>query len=461
VFGVRPGNPFLFTIAATGERPVLFSAENLPPGLRLDLDTGRIAGKLDEPGTYRVLLRAKNGRGQAERELRIVAGERLALTPPMGANTWNCWGPEIDDTIIRRMADAFVTSGLINHGWAYVNIDDGWAGERAGELNALSGNEKFPDMKALADYVHSLGLKLGVYSTAFKLTYAGTVGGSSDDPTGKRDPSLKRGDGRSVGKYVFAYNDARQFARWGIDYLKYDWWIADVERARQMADALRVCGRDIVYSICNGASLTWTGAERHADKLSRIGNLWRTGVDITDTWDSVLESGFTQEKWANLAGPGHWNDPDMLVVGKVGWGVKHHPTRLTPDEQYSHISMWCLLSAPLLIGCDLTDMDAFTLGLLTNDEVLELDQDPLGDQSRLINRGGDSYLCEVWVKDMEDGSKAVGLFNLNGRPAEVGVNWADARLQGPQVVRDLWRQKDLGFLRGSSRPRFPGTGSFC
>jgi len=459
IFGVRPGNPFLFTIAATGDRPMHFEAENLPIGLSLDRQTGRITGVVETPGTYHVLLRAENALGRAERNFRIVVGERIALTPPMGANTWNCWGPHIDEHIIRSYADAFVKTGLVNHGWTYINLDDGWAGDRGGKFNGLRGNEKFPDMKGLVDYVHSLGLKLGVYSTPFQMTYEGTTGGSSDDPSGKRDPTLKSPQGRGIGKYVFAYNDAQQWAEWGVDYLKYDWWIADTEHAQQMGDALRASHRDIVYSICNGAGFQWTGVDRHADRLSRIANLWRTGNDITDTWESVVESGFdSQDQWAHLAGPGHWNDPDMLVVGNVGWGTSHHPSRLTPDEQYSHISMWSLLSAPLLIGGDITTLDAFTLNLLTNDEVLEVDQDPLGQQARVVYRRGAGYRTEIWVKDMEDGSKAVGLFNLNGEPATVTAKWIDVRITGKQTVRDLWRQKDLGVFEREFQTDVPAHG---
>jgi len=459
IFGVRPGNPFLFTVAATGDRPMRFEADNLPAGLTIDRQTGRITGAVETPGTYHVLLRAENALGRAERELRIVVGERIALTPPMGANTWNCWGSHIDEKIIRRYADAFVKTGLINHGWTYINIDDGWAGNRGGKFNGLQGNEKFPDMKSLADYVHGLGLKLGVYSTAFQLTYEGTTGGSSDDPLGRRDPAFKSPQGRSVGKYLFAYNDARQWAEWGVDYLKYDWWIADAEHAQQMGDALRASHRDIVYSICNGAGFRWTGADGHADRLSRIANLWRTGDDIVDTWESVVASGFdSQDQWAHLAGPGHWNDPDMLVVGNVGWGATQHPTHLTPDEQYAHMSMWSLLSAPLLIGADITTLDAFTLNLLTNDEVLEVDQDPLGQQARLVNRGGEGYRSEVWVREMEDGSKAVGLFNLNDAPVAITASWVDAHLTGKQRVRDLWRQQDLGVFDRDFQTVVPAHG---
>jgi alpha-galactosidase len=434
-----------------------FGAAGLPAGLSIDSQTGRISGVLEAPGTYLVKLSAENTLGRAERDLRIVAGERLALTPPMGYNTWNCWGSQIDDAIIRKNAEALVKTGLSQHGWTYINIDDGWAGGRGGKYNGLIGNQKFPDMRALCDYIHGLGLKAGLYSTAYRLTYEGSPGGSTDDPEGRFDSSLKPPNGRQVGKYRPFYNDARQFADWGVDYLKFDWWVAGADYAQEMSDALRVSGRDIVLSICNGAGFTWMGSDEHADRLSRVANLWRTGVDIVDTWGSVVSHGFTQDHWAHLAAPGRWNDPDMLVVGRLGWGKNQHPTRLTPDEQYTHISMWSLLSAPLLLGCDLTRLDDFTLNLLTNDEVLDVDQDPLGYQARLVSRPQQGQ-TEIWIKEMEDGSKVAGLFNLAGQESRVRLAWTQAGVSGPQKVRDLWRQKDLGVFARAYETAVPAHG---
>jgi alpha-galactosidase len=209
--------------------------------------------------------------------------------------------------------------------------------------------------------------------------------------------------GDRMGKYSFAENDARQWAAWGIDYLKYDWIPNDVPHVEEMSLALKATGRDIVYSLSNSADFG------QAADWARLSHCWRTTGDIRDTWESMSGIGFAQGRWAPYAGSGHWNDPDMLVVGKVGWGPQLHPANLTPDEQYTHISLWCLLAAPLLIGCDLADMDALTLSLLTNDEVLEVDQDPLGKQATCVAREGRE---QVWAKAMEDGSRAVGLFNL-------------------------------------------------
>jgi len=211
-----------------------------------------------------------------------------------------------------------------------------------------------------------------------------------------------------------------------------------VPQVEEMRAALRGTGRDIVLSLSNNSRSRLIDI---AAEVSRLAQAWRTTGDINDSWGSMSGIGFKQDEWARYAGPGHWNDPDMLVVGQVGWGPKLHRTKLTPDEQYTHISLWCLLSAPLLIGCDLEKLDDFTLSLLTNDEVLALDQDSLARQAVCISTNGD---LRVYAKGLEDGSKAVGLFNLSANTAPVTVMWSDLRLSGKQTVRDLWRQEDVG-----------------
>jgi alpha-galactosidase len=217
--------------------------------------------------------------------------------------------------------------------------------------------------------------------------------------------------------------------------LKYDWYPNSLPQVQEMARALRSSGRDIIFSLSNSAPFN------HAKDWARLANSWRTTGDIRDTWPNMAGIGFAQDKWAPFAGPGHWNDPDMLVVGHVGWGPQLHPSRLTPDEQYTHISLWCLLSAPLLLGCDLEHLDKFTLGLLTNDEVLEIDQDPLGKQATRVASHGE---VDVYLKPLEDGSKAIGLFNRGSTTTTGLADWSDLGLTGKQRVRDLWRQKDLG-----------------
>jgi alpha-galactosidase len=337
-----------------------------------------------------------------------------------------------------------VDSGLINHGWTYINIDDTWQGQRGGEFNAIQPNKKFPDMGGLCDYVHSLGLKIGIYSTPWITSYAGYIGGSSDDPNGSWQRLADYESNKRLGKYAFDTNDAQQYAQWGIDYLKFDWHTHQEPQIAAMANALKASGRDIIYSLSAGMSFD------KAAICKKYANCWRTTSDIRDGWTKkqVRETwavGITEIwkehlKWAPFSGPGHWDDADMLVVGKVGWGSPH-PSKLTPDEQYTHISLWCLWSSPLLIGCPLDQLDDFTQNLLTNDEVLAINQDPLGKMATQISAVGNA---RVLVKDLEDGSKAVGLFNVGEEPNSVKVTWQQLGLTGKQTVRDLWRQKNVG-----------------
>jgi alpha-galactosidase len=480
VFGVRPGHPFLYTIAATGDRPMTFSAKGLPTGLQLDPSSGRITGTLKEPAEYVVTFRAQNRLGAAAREFKIVCGPQIGLTPAMGWNSWNCFASAVTAERVKAAADAMVKSGLINHGWTYINIDDFWeVNPRATNDPSLQGpqrdaegrivpNPRFPDMKGLADYVHGLGLKIGLYSSPGPLTCGGCVA-----------------------SYQHEGQDATLYGEWGFDYLKYDWCsyggIAaktkgqrqfDLETAqkpyRVMRAELDKVPRDILFSFCQyGMDDVWKwGAEIG-------GNSWRTTGDITDTWHSLSNIGFSQAGHEKYAGPGHFNDPDMLIVGKVGWGPSLHPTRLTPNEQYTHISLWCLLCSPLLIGCDMTQMDDFTLSLLSNDEVIEVNQDPLGHQAARIKQDG---LLEVWAKDMQDGSKAVGLFNRGESNAVVTVKWTDLGILpgaistgtdqngghllmtlgqnagSRQMVRDLWRQKNIGTFKDEFQASVPRHG---
>jgi len=446
VFGVRPGSPLLYRIPATGDQPMEFSVGGLPAGLQVDSKTGLITGSLNKPGEHIVTLRAKNALGESFRKFRIVVGERIALTPPMGWNSWNCWGSKVDAEKVLQSARGMVSSGLINHGWTYINIDDAWQGKRGGPFSAIQGNEKFPNMKGLCDEIHKMGLKVGIYSTPWTTSYANHIGGSSENPEGTWAPPTipKKGNVNkkilpwAIGKYSFARNDAKQWAAWGIDYLKYDWNPNEAPETAEMAKALRDSGRDVILSLSNSTPFN------NIPDLSKLANCWRTTGDIRDTWQSMSSKGFSQDKWEPFAGPGHWNDPDMLVVGYVGWGSPH-PTRLTPDEQYTHISIWCLLSAPLLLGCDMERLDEFTLNLLTNDEVLAVGQDPLGKQATCVSTEGD---LRVYAKDLEDGSNAVGLFNLGDKEATVTAKWSDLKLSGKLNVRDLWRQKDLGQFDG-------------
>lgn len=455
LFGARPGNPFLYTIATSGEQPITFSVQNLPNGLSVDEKTGIISGKVAKRGTYTTILKAGNKYGEAQKELRIVIGDTIALTPPIGWNGWNSWARNIDQEKVIASADAMVKKGLSQHGWTYINIDDAWQGQRGGPFNAIQPNEKFPRFKEMIDYVHGLGLKVGVYSTPMITSYAGYIGGSSDTEDGKITEDIIRNKRafRYVGKYRFENNDAQQMAAWGVDYLKYDWRI-EVNSAERMSTALKNSGRDIVYSISNSAPFS------NAADWARLTNTFRTGPDIRDSWLSLYHSAFTLDKWSPFGGRGHWLDPDMMILGNVTTGSALHPTRLTPDEQYSHVSLFSLLSAPLLIGCPIEQLDAFTLNLLTNDEVIAINQDPLGKPARLIKQENG---VQIWLKPLEDGSYAVGLFNIAhfGDTPQSYFRWGDEKpvnyefefsrigLKGKFKLRDVWRQKDMGTFNSS------------
>jgi alpha-galactosidase len=440
-----------------------FSVENLPSGLSLDSASGIISGNVGERGSYRVKITASNDCGTATQSLVIKIGDAIALTPPMGWNGWNAWARTIDREKVLASANALVETGLRDHGWTYVNIDDAWQGRRGGTLNALQANEKFPEFGEMVQQIHALGLKAGLYSTPYISSYAGYLGASSDYPEGGELYENIQGQSfHRIGKYRFEENDARQMAEWGFDFLKYDWRM-DVASARRMSDALRKSGRDIVLSLSNNAPFA------KVRKWRRVANMYRTGPDIRDSWTSLYLTAFSIDKWARYSGPGHWSDPDMMILGNVATGQEIHPTRLTADEQYSHMSLFCLLSAPLLIGCPLEQLDAFTLSLLTNAEVIEVDQDPLGKQARLL---GEEDGVEIWLKPMEDGSRVVGLFNIGGfgKTPESYFRWGDEPaksfrlhfgkigLKGKWNVRDLWRQKNMGEFKGSFETSIPHHG---
>ena len=438
VFGVRPWSPFLYKVAATGEPPLIYSAENLPEGLHLHADDGLITGLVSKKGDYKVKLKVTNKVGTDEREFTIKCGDLISLTPPMGWNSWNVWGLSVSDKKVRQAADAFVSSGLINHGWTYINIDDGWEDKHDKNGNILT-NYKFPNMKEMCNYIHSLGLKVGIYSSPGPRTCGGYEG-----------------------SYTFEEKDAQHYADWGIDYLKYDWCSyggiapnpSDYQLKfpyREMQKYIRKVKRDIHYSLCQyGMGDVW----KWGNEVD--GNSWRTTGDIEDSWESLSGIGFSQSQCSPFSAPGRWNDPDMLVVGQLGWGPKLHYTRLTPNEQYTHMSLWALLAAPLLIGCDLTQMDAFTLSLLTNDEVLAINQDPLGKQASQVFK---SDVCQIWGRDLADGSKAIGLFNLSEDPQSVDVKLDDPGLKGRWMMRDVWPQKDLGLVQTHFSMNVPPHGA--
>ncbi|HUN86229.1 MAG TPA: glycoside hydrolase family 27 protein [Terracidiphilus sp.] len=349
----------------------------------------------------------------------------LAKTPPMGWNSWNLFAGKVDDATVRSIADAMVSSGMRDAGYIYVNIDDTWEGVRDAQGN-LQTNHKFPDMKALADYVHSKGLKLGIYSGPGPRTCAGYPA-----------------------SYGHEAQDARTFAAWGIDYLKYDWCsAATIYKDSQlqpvyqkMGDALESTGRPIVYSLCEYG-------RGHVEKWGTEvgGNLWRTTDDIRDEWSSMIGNLEEQVPTAPYAGPGHWNDPDMLEIGNG---------HMTDTEYRTHMSLWALVAAPLLAGNDIRNMSEVTKEILMNKEVIAVDQDPLGKQASPMKNGD----LETWIKPLADGSVAVGVVNLGASPAQATVNANDLHLAGAvKSARDLWKHEGVQFTDGKYTSAVPSHG---
>ncbi len=443
VFGVRPGSPFLFKIPATGIKPLKYEVTNLPEGLKCDEATGIITGVINTAGTFQTTLKVTNKAGRAEREFRIVCGDKLALTPHMGWNSWYVWENHVTDSIMRAAADAMVSSGMIDHGYMYINIDDCWAvkpgasdstlaGEERDVNGMVNSNRRFPDMKSMTDYIHSLGLKAGIYTSPGPLTCAG-----------------------HTGAYQHEEKDVERFAGWGFDFLKYDWCsygnIAKNDSLSELqkpyiliSEILKKQKRDIVLNLCQyGMGDVWKWGK------SIGGNSWRTAGDLGGSFDEIgkalFRDGFdkyTANNFKDYGGPGGWNDPDYILIGYLSnWKGKTVPTPLTPDEQYTQVSLWSIQSAPIIFSGDITRMDDFTLSLLTNDEIIEVDQDPLGKPGYRVSS---SDSLEVWMKQLEDGSKVAGLFNRSGKPAKVTELWSDLGVTGRQMVRDLWRQKNLG-----------------
>ena len=348
----------------------------------------------------------------------------LALSPPMGWNSWNKFACDVSEKLIKEMADAVVTSGMKDAGYQYVVIDDCWQVSRDAEGNIIADPKRFPaGIKAVADYVHSKGLKFGIYSDA------GT--GTCQDRPGGRG---------------YEFQDARTYAAWGVDYLKYDWCNHSTQEVKSsyaiMRDALKASGRPIVFSLCEwGVEAPWKWA-------GEIGNLWRTTGDITDCWSCTSSGGDSlgvmqildiEAGIADAAGPGHWNDPDMLEVGNPG---------LTVEESRAHFSLWCMLAAPLIAGNDLRSMPAAIREILTNKEAIALNQDPLGRQATKYRDYGD---WQVWTKDLSGHNTAYALLNRGDKPKEVSEYLGTGK-----KVRDLWKHTEItldeGYFRGTLAP---------
>lgn len=455
VVGTTPGRDFIFRIPVTGTPAARIHAVGLPAGIVLE--GGVLRGSAQMAGIYKVQLIAENDCGKSGRSLTIVVGNRkLSQTPQMGWSSWNAFGANISQAKIKSAADALINSGLADKGYSFINIDDGWSGPRDAAGRITADKSKFPNIKELIGYIHSRGLKFGIYSSPGPTTCGGYTG-----------------------SYGHEVSDLTTFCQWGVDFLKYDWCSYGsvvppnptlgelIEPYAVMGQAIGLAQRDIVFSLCQygmGKSWQWAGGpEVH-------GNQWRISDDLIDFWGSVCSNGFNcDSRTAAAAGPGHWNDPDMLVVGMVdftnaglGFPGKPSPSRLTPIEQQTHVGLWALLAAPLIIGCDLTKLDPFTFNLLSNTEVIAVDQDKLGRQARRVMQFGD---MQLWARPLCDGTMAVGVFNLSPVKASCAVEWAQVASligmpirQGRSTVRDLWQRRNLSACGGMSL-RLPSHGS--
>ena len=368
---------------------------------------------------YRAEMRARRAKYEAQLHRRERREAALAPTPPMGWNSWNHFAGRINARIVRQTADAMVASGMQAAGYKYINIDDTWEGRRDAR-GRIHPNAKFGSMKALAGYLHSKGLKLGIYSSPGPKTCAGYAG-----------------------SYRHVRQDARSYARWGIDYLKYDWCSASqVYKLQQLPQvylkmyrALKATGRPIVFSLCEYG---WLNPWHFGPFVG--GNLWRTTGDINDTWKRMSQIGFSQSHLAPYAAPGLWNDPDMLEVGNGG---------MTEDEYRTHMSLWAMLAAPLIAGNDLRHMSASTRALLTNGDVIAVDQDRLGRQGYRIWRSGrhPQQDREIWIKPLAGGASAVAFFNRGPRPASLTLFWSQLELRPPLQARNLWTHQNHSLLQ--------------
>ncbi|HEX4031020.1 MAG TPA: putative Ig domain-containing protein [Terracidiphilus sp.] len=449
IYGARPGHPFLYRIPCTGNRPMRFSVSGLPSSLHLDPASGIITGATPATlGEFMLTLKAKNARGKASRPFKVVVGDTIGLTPQMGWNDWYTFYAHPTDSLVRKAADAMVASGMADFGYQYVDMDDAWERKPGSTDEQLGGpprdangnilpNAYFPNMPSLTAYIHSLGLKAGIYSGPGPLTCA-----------------------RFEASYQHEDADAHQIAAWGFDLLKYDWCsyrsvvksndLADLQLPyRKMSAFLKNQDRDIVFNMCQyGMGDVWKWGREVG------GNSWRTTGDLGAVRGGTLPGfyavGFANAAHNAFAGPGGWNDPDYILIGTVGDALNSarpaKPTTLTAGEQYSYMSMWSLMASPLIFSGDMNKLDAFTLNVLCNAEVIDIDQDSLGKQAKIVRKTDQEFIL---AKPLEDGSVAVGLFNLTEQPRTISFDYAEAGTSGRQRVRDVWRQKDIGSFANS------------
>lgn len=474
LYGARPGKEFLYTIPASGARPMTFEVMNLPKGVKFNKRNGVISGVIKKTGEYAIELVALNEFGKVSKSFTLVIGDKLALTPPMGWSSWYSFGRNVTLDKVIRSAEIIKEKGLQNYGWSVIEIDDPWTNqpdkndsvwyqlqsgekaiygyyegpdnllERQGQMRNSKGellpNTFFTNIKKFPTIMHEMGFKAGIYSSPGPLTCAGVAG-----------------------SYGYELVDAKFFADNGFDYLKYDWCSYGsfaksntkeelIKPYRKMSEALQLQKRDIIHALCQyGMGNVWEWGGESG------GQLWRTGDDVHDSWESVRNAFKKLSDKSAFVKPGNWNDPDILQIGAVGAqsSGKAGMNRLTFEEQKTVMSMWCMLSAPLLIGANMEQLDDATLSLLTNEEIIAINQDALGKSASLITT---LDTIEVWKKQLEDGSFAFGLLNLSNESTTVKIPFSAVELQGRNRIRNLWKKEDLGVLENEFEITIPAHG---
>lgn len=474
LYGASPGKEFMYTIAASGARPMRFEVKNLPKGVKINKRNGVVSGVIKKAGEYTVELVAKNKFGKARKSFTLVIGDKLALTPPMGWSSWYSFGRNVTLDKVIRSAEIMKEKGLQNYGWSVIEIDDPWTNqpnkndsvwqqlksgkkavygyyegpdnllERQGEVRDSKGellpNSYFANIKKFPTIMHQMGFKAGIYSSPGPLTCAGVAG-----------------------SYGYELVDAKFFADNGFDYLKYDWcsygsFAKDnskeelIKPYRKMSDALKLQKRDVIHALCQyGMGNVWEWGNESG------GQLWRTEGDVHDSWESVRSAFKKLSDKSAYVKPGNWNDPDILQIGAVGAqsSGKAGKNRLTFEEQKTVMSMWCMLSAPLLIGADVEQLDDATLSLLTNEEIIAVNQDALGKAGSMLTTLENT---EVWSKEMEDGSIVLGFLNLSKEVINVKIPLSELKLKGKYKTRNLWKKEDLGIFENEFQTTIPAHG---
>jgi alpha-galactosidase len=446
--GARPNSPILFKVPAIGNGILKYHAHGLPDGLKINVESGVITGSIGERGEYNFDVHVSDNLGMTTREMLIIIGDNICLTPFMGWNSWYCQSELISEKDLRRVTEVMVEKNLINHGWSYINMDDCWQAIRVGH-EPIQGNERFDCMAGLCDFIHSKGLKAGIYSTPWISTYAGFNGGSiDDDHTSRMLPEIDRHQinqayGRwpgleaqqvdRVGKHWLFDIDAQQWAEWGFDFVKVDWLPNDIPTTKHIWNDINIIGRDMIISLSNEAPIA------NAEGLTPYCNSLRTTSDIVATWKSISRNFALQEPWLKYIKPGYWIDPDMLLVGNIAVpNNKNKVFKLSPlskDEQISQMSLWCLLSAPLLISCDVESLDDFTISLLSNDDAIDINQDyPANPPVRIIENNG----VESWFKELHNDHFAVGIFNLSDEIQEYVFSPSAYLIDNKNPIINVW-----------------------